>query len=150
MTQLLRLVASALLVASLAMTGCGDKPDASAKARVEAKRDFSARARNVCHASPVLRPTDAPAATRVKARSLGRSAAEQLDAVRRLGAPEKDQALLERYFQSVERLVRALPGVEAAARLGAPAALRAATTSAAAAQRNAATLGRQYGLPACV
>ncbi len=128
---------------------CGGTDDPDEAAKVAAKKTFQARTARVCKPAPRIAAGDDAAATLAKVPGVRTAVAKRLDDLRRLGAPERDRALLEEYFQALERLVGGLPVVEDAARSGDRAALRSSLGASVADQERAADLAQRYGLEAC-
>lgn len=139
----------AMLLLASALGACGNNDDPGDAAQVAAKKTFQSRTESVCKPTPRLADEDAGTAALAKVGQVRKASAKRLDDLRRLGAPERDRELLQKYFQAIEQLVRGLAAVESAARKGDPAALRSRLSASIADQKRADGLAQRYGLDAC-
>lgn len=143
----------------LGLGGCGSSGDderpPSGPTAEQRKRVFVGAADRVClEARRELaergREGDGLTAVAAQARRTRRVAARTLDELRGLNPPAEGQAVLQRYFASIEDTVRTLlPAIERAARRGQRASvdeLLAQVRERSAAQ---AQLARQYGFRVC-
>lgn len=139
----------AAVLAAFLLSGCGGKESPSVAGQAAAKVRFQRRAEALCKpGTPMLLTTSRPVVGR-NAKRLRREQAQQLDDLRRLGAPAKDRPKLEAYFQATEAFVRYLPSVEAASRGGDAAAMSRSVQHAALLQKRASSAAHGYGLKDC-